>query len=164
MLISMQGVAPFRGFVQERVALARKAIEKNGPDALKDWGQMKLFYGCRDENEDYLYRDEWPLYQADLKGKFDLHVAFSRSGPRKPDGSKIYVQDLIWDERAHIGDAILNQKAYIYICGDAKNMAKSVEDCLARIIAEAKGANEEEGHKEIKTLKERSRLMLDVWS
>ena len=125
---------------------------------------MSLFYGCRSETEDYLYKDEWPLYQADLKGKFNLHVAVSRTGPRKPDGSKIYVQDLLWNERSHIGDAILNQKAYIYICGDAKSMAKSVEDTLARIIGEAKGGSVEDGAKEVKTLKERSRLMLDVWS
>lgn len=158
------GVAPFRGFVQERVALARKAIEKNGPDALKDWGQMSLFYGCRSDTEDYLYKDEWPMYQADLKGKLSMHVAFSRSGPRKPDGSKIYVQDLVWDDREHIADAVLNQKAYIYICGDAKSMSKGVEEALAKILGEAKGAGIDEGHKEVKTLKERSRLMLDVWS
>ncbi|KAG9035881.1 NADPH-cytochrome P450 reductase [Tulasnella sp. JGI-2019a] len=158
------GVAPFRGFVQERVALARKAIEKNGPDALKDWGQMSLFYGCRDENEDYLYKEEWSNYQADLKGKFTMHTAFSRSGPRKPDGSKIYVQDLVWNDREHIADAILNQKGYVYICGDAKSMSKAVEEALAKILGEAKGAGLEEGTKEVKTLKERSRLMLDVWS
>ncbi|KAG8936305.1 NADPH-cytochrome P450 reductase [Tulasnella sp. 418] len=159
------GVAPFRGFIQERVALARKALEKNGPDALKEWGQITLFYGCRDEHDDYLYKDEWPQYQEELKGKFDLKIAFSRSGPRKPDGSKIYVQDLIWEDRKRIADAVLNQKAYIYICGDAKNMAKSVEDTIARILSDAKGsADMEDGHKEVKTLKERSRLMLDVWS
>ncbi|KAG8986550.1 NADPH-cytochrome P450 reductase [Tulasnella sp. 427] len=158
------GVAPFRGFVQERVALARKAIEKNGPDALKDWGQMYLYYGCRGENEDFLYKDEWPSYAADLKTKFTMRTAFSRSGPRKPDGSKIYVQDLFWDDRQQVADAVLNQKAYIYICGDAKNMSKQVEDTLAKILADAKGVSAEEGHKEVKTLKERSRLMLDVWS
>lgn len=125
---------------------------------------MSLFYGCRGENEDYLYKEEWPLYSADLKGKFTMHTAFSRSGPRKPDGSKIYVQDLIWDDREHIADAVLNQKAYIYICGDAKSMSKGVEEALAKILGEAKGAGVEEGHKEVKTLKERSRLMLDVWS
>ncbi|KAJ7242822.1 cytochrome P450 oxidoreductase [Mycena haematopus] len=149
------GVAPFRGFVQERVALARRSIEKNGPDALADWGQISLFYGCRKSNEDFLYKDEWPQYSEELKGKFSMHCAFSREPPYKPDGSKIY----------HIADAIINGKGYIYICGDAKSMSKAVEEALARILGEAKGGSGEvEGAAEVKLLKERSRLMLDVWS
>ncbi|KAF8195502.1 cytochrome P450 oxidoreductase [Pholiota molesta] len=158
------GVAPFRGFVQERVALARRSIEKNGPDALADWGRISLFYGCRREDEDFLYKEEWPQYEAELKGKFKLHCAFSRQN-YKPDGSKIYVQDLIWDDREHIADAILNGKGYVYICGEAKSMSKQVEEVLAKILGEAKGGSAEvEGAAEIKLLKERSRLMLDVWS
>ena len=83
----------------------------------------------------------------------------------KPDGSKIYVQDLIWESRAELADAILNGKGYVYICGDAKGMAKCVEDTLQRILGEAKGGSAEvEGAAEMKLLKERSRLMLDVWS
>ncbi|KAG0700433.1 hypothetical protein DFH29DRAFT_931907 [Suillus ampliporus] len=158
------GVAPFRGFVQERVALARRTIEKNGPDALADWGQVSLFYGCRKSTEDFLYRDEWPQYTAELKGKFMMHCAFSREPPYKPDGSKIYVQDLIWDDRKNIADAILTGKGYVYICGDAKAMSKAVEEVLARILGEAKGGSEADGAAEIKLMKERSRLMLDVWS
>lgn len=158
------GVAPFRGFVQERIALARRSIEKNGPDALADWGRISLFYGCRKSTEDFLYKDEWPQYTEELKGKFVLHCAFSRE-KFKPDGSKIYVQDLIWEDREHIADAILNGKGYVYICGEAKNMAKQVEEVLARILGEAKGGSGEvEGVAELKLLKERSRLMLDVWS
>lgn len=158
------GVAPFRGFVQERVALARRSIEKNGPDALADWGTISLFYGCRKSTEDFLYKDEWPEYIKELQGKFVMHNAFSRE-KYKPDGSKIYVQDLIWDDREHIADAILNGKGYVYICGEAKNMAKQVEDTLARILGEAKGGSAAvEGAAELKLLKERSRLMLDVWS
>ncbi|KAF8685472.1 NADPH--cytochrome P450 reductase [Rhizoctonia solani] len=154
------GVAPFRGFVQERVALARKAIEKNGEDALADWGQISLYYGCRDENEDFLYKDEWPEYQSELKGKFTMRNAFSRSGARKPDGSKIYVQDLLWEDRAAVSEAINEKRGYVYICGDAKNMSKAVEDILIKIFNEA-GKN---GTEELKTMKERSRLLLDVWS
>jgi len=157
------GVAPFRGFVQERVALARRSIEKNGPDALAEWGTISLFYGCRKSTEDFLYKEEWPKYEEELVGKFKMHCAFSREN-YKPDGSKIYVQDLIWDDRKHIADAILNGKGYVYICGEAKNMSKQVEEVLAKILGEAKGGSSEEGMVEIKILKERSRLMLDVWS
>ncbi|KAJ2913683.1 hypothetical protein MD484_g6729, partial [Candolleomyces efflorescens] len=158
------GVAPFRGFIQERIALARRAIEKNGPDALNDWGRISLFYGCRRSDEDFLYSDEWEQYKEELKGKFHLHTAFSRE-KFKADGSKIYVQDLIWEDREHIAQAILEGKGYVYICGEAKNMAKQVEEVLAKILGEAKGGSAEvEGAAEVKLLKERSRLMLDVWS
>ncbi|KAG6831958.1 hypothetical protein H0H92_006559 [Tricholoma furcatifolium] len=158
------GVAPFRGFVQERVALARRSIEKNGPDALADWGSITLFYGCRRSDEDFLYADEWPKYSEELKGKFTMHCAFSRQN-YKPDGGKIYVQDLLWDDRANVAEAILQGKGYVYICGEAKNMSKQVEDVLARILGEAKGGSAAvEGVAEVKLLKERSRLLLDVWS
>ena len=46
------GVAPFRGFVQERAEQARKG-ENVGPTV--------LFYGCRRRDEDWLYRDEWDV-------------------------------------------------------------------------------------------------------
>jgi NADPH-ferrihemoprotein reductase len=159
------GVAPFRGFIQERVALARRTIEKNGPEGLADWGRLTLFYGCRKSTEDFLYKDEWPKYIDELKGKFVMHNAFSREAKRKPDGSKIYVQDLLWDDRESVADAIINGKGYVYVCGDAKSMAKAVEETLAKILGEAKGGSaENEGAAEVKLLKERSRLMLDVWS
>ncbi|WVW78683.1 hypothetical protein I302_100643 [Kwoniella bestiolae CBS 10118] len=158
------GVAPFRGFVQERIALARKAIEKNGPDALKDWAPMYLFYGCRKSNEDFLYKDEWPEYERELKGVFRMKVAFSRE-MRKPDGSKVYVQDLIHDLRSELAPLIVDKRAYIYICGDAKSMSKAVEERLTQMLGEAKGGSAEvEGVKELKMLKERNRLMTDVWS
>lgn len=151
--------------MQERVALARRTIEKNGPDALNDWGTISLFYGCRKSTEDFLYSEEWPKYTEDLKGKFKLQCTFSREPPYKPDGSKIYVQDLMWEDRKNIADAILVGKGYIYICGDAKSMSKAVEEVLMRILGEAKGGSAEvEGAAEIKLLKERSRMLLDVWS
>jgi NADPH-ferrihemoprotein reductase len=74
--------------VQERVALARKAIAKSGPDALKDWAPMYLFYGCRKAGEDFLYREEWPKYEEELGGKFKMIVAFSRE-MIKADGSEL---------------------------------------------------------------------------
>lgn len=151
--------------MQERVALARRTVEKNGAEALADWGRIWLFYGCRKSTEDFLYKEEWPEYEKELGGKFTMQCAFSREPPYKPDGGKIYVQDLVWEQREALADAILKGKGYIYICGDAKGMAKSVEEVLQRILGEAKGGSAEvEGVAELKLLKERSRLMLDVWS
>lgn len=94
-----------------------------------------------------------------------MHVAISREGPRKPDGSKIYVQDLIWEDREAVVDALLNKRGYIYICGDAKNMSKAVEAVLMKILGEAAGGSAAvEGLKELNGLKEKSRYLTDVWS
>jgi NADPH-ferrihemoprotein reductase len=67
------------------------------------------------------------------------------------------VQDLIWDNRKDLAPLILEKRAYIYICGDAKSMSKSVEDKLTRLLAEARGGTPEvEGAKELKLLKDRN--------
>jgi len=150
-----KGVAPFRGFIQERVALARKAKEKNGPDALKDWAPMYLFYGCRRSNEDFLYKNEWPAYEAELDGKFIMRTAFSRE-MTKPDGGKVYVQDQLWDEKDKIAPLILDKRAYVYICGDAHSMSKAVEAALSKMLGESKGGDVDAGAKELKLLKDRN--------
>ncbi|CAD6885838.1 unnamed protein product [Tilletia controversa] len=156
------GVAPFRSFVQERVAAAEKAREKNGENALAEWGDIHLFYGCRHSAEDFLYRDEWPEYEAKLGGKLKMSVSLSRE-KFKADGGKLYVQDLIYERRAELVKDILERRAYIFICGEAKGMSHDVENVLVKILGEAKGS-EAAGRQEIKMLKERSRMLLDVWS
>lgn len=88
------------------------------------------------------------------------------------------MQDLLWDNRVALAPLILEKRAYLYICGDAKNMSRAVEDRLMHLLAEAKGGKPEvEGAKELKLLKDRNvsilnptgyiddqRLMTDVWS
>jgi NADPH-ferrihemoprotein reductase len=46
------GVAPFRAFVQERAHQSRQG---------KNIGKTVLFFGCRREDEDFLYKDEWSV-------------------------------------------------------------------------------------------------------
>ncbi|MBW0494938.1 hypothetical protein O181_034653 [Austropuccinia psidii MF-1] len=160
------GVAPFRSFVQERVALARKAkvkaVEARGPgadaEALKDWASMLLFYGCRKENEDFLYKNEWPEYTQELNEKFEMFTAISR----RPElgGQKEYVQDFMKVQKDRLKQMIIDQKGHIYICGDGKNMLRGVEETLKEIF-EGFGLD---GTAELKFLKERNRLFLDVWS
>ena len=145
--------------------MARRTIEKNGVEGLADWGMIRLYFGCRRSDQDFLYKEEWPEYTKELHGKFTMRCAFSREPPYKPDGSKIYVQDLLWEDHEQVADAILNGKGYVYVCGDAKSMSKAVEETLCKILGEAKGGSAEvEGAAELKLLKERSRMLLDVWS
>jgi cytochrome P450/NADPH-cytochrome P450 reductase len=109
------GVAPMRGFIQDRAADGRS--------------ENVLFFGCRDES-DYLYRDELEAWEKE--GCLKLFVAFSR----KHGTPKTYVQDLI-SQKADLVAEYVRRGAYIYICGDASKMAPDVKATVARVLTEA---------------------------
>ncbi|KGQ96586.1 NADPH-cytochrome P450 reductase [Candida albicans GC75] len=115
------GVAPLRGFVRERVQQV-----KNGVNV----GKTILFYGCRNEHDDFLYKQEWSEYASVLGDKFEMFNAFSRQDPSK----KVYVQDKIV-ENYKIVNELLNNGATIYVCGDASRMARDVQAAIAKIVA-----------------------------
>lgn len=132
------GLAPYRGFLQERAAEKKR-------------GKAMLFFGCRHPEHDYLYQDELEKFVQD--GVCQLVTAFSRHEKDK----KVYVQDRL---REH-GDEIwtlLEQGAVVYVCGDAAGMAAGVRQALAD-VAKAKGAP---GY--LDQLTAEGRLRLDVWA
>ncbi|EOD44928.1 putative nadph-cytochrome p450 reductase protein [Neofusicoccum parvum UCRNP2] len=143
------GVAPFRGFVQERAAQAA---------AGENVGKTLLFFGCRRSDEDFLYQEEWEQYKKDLGDKFEMHTAFSREGP-----SKVYVQHKI-QENAELVDQLLQQKAYFYVCGDAANMARAVNELLGQIISKQRGLPESKGEEIVKSMRASNQYQEDVWS
>lgn len=100
------GVAPFRAFLRERMLMAMSG---------KSVGPAWLFYGCRNEQSDYLYKDEFAdlMIKASSQGvDLKIHTAFSRDGPKKQ-----YVQHLLIDKGKQIWDLISTQGGYFYVCG-----------------------------------------------
>jgi NADPH-ferrihemoprotein reductase len=149
------GVAPFRGFVQERAAQAKAGEEV---------GRTLLFFGCRKQKEDFLYSDEWNVripqpaflqscsqsqqtYKEALGDKFSLITAFSREGAKK-----VYVQHRLQEHAKEVNELLL-QKAYFYVCGDAANMAREVNTVLAKIMAEQRGIPEAKAEEIVKSMR-----------
>lgn len=132
------GVAPFRGFIQERAAQAK---------AGEDVGKTILFFGCRKSTEDFLYSDEWDQYQEALGDKLSIITAFSREGP-----SKIYVQHRLQEHAKEVNELLL-QKAYFYVCGDAANMAREVNTVLGKIMAKQRGIPESKAEDIVKNMR-----------
>lgn len=136
------GIAPFRGFLEEREA--RKASGKN-------W----LFFGDRNKENDFIYREQ--LEELQSKGMLKLELAFSRD-----QDEKIYVQTRIKEKGAEFFQW-LEEGAYFYICGDAFRMAKDVDKAILEVIMEH-GKTDQSGAKAyIAKLKKAKRYVRDVY-
>jgi NADPH-ferrihemoprotein reductase len=142
------GVAPFRGFVRDRVAQAQQG---------KSFAKMVLLYGCRRSDEDFLYKEEWVEYAKTLGENFEMHSSFSREGK-----DKAYVQHKLYELKDEIME-LIDSGAFIYVCGDAARMARDVNDTLCKIISEKKGFTLEKAHEILKNFRTLNKYQEDVW-
>jgi cytochrome P450 / NADPH-cytochrome P450 reductase len=141
------GLAPFRGFLQERAARKAKGATL---------GPAMLFFGCRHPDQDYLYADELKAFAAD--GITELHTAFSRA-----EGPKTYVQNLVAARRDRVW-SLIESGAIVYVCGDGGKMEPDVKAALVAIYRERKAADAEAAQRWIDDLGTRNRYVLDVWA
>ncbi|KAF7665570.1 hypothetical protein LDENG_00138290 [Lucifuga dentata] len=143
------GIAPFMGFIQERGWLKEQG---------KEVGATVLYFGCRHKNDDYLYQEE--LEEAEKNEVLTkLNVAFSRDQEHK-----VYVQHLLKNNKEEVWKLIHTENAHIYICGDARNMAKDVQTAFYEIAEELGGMTRTQATDYIKKLMTKGRYSQDVWS
>jgi NADPH-ferrihemoprotein reductase len=140
------GFAPFRGFIQERLATKAKS-------------DAALYFGCRNRAHDFIYEEE--MNAAAASGALTrLKVAFSREAAKKD-----YVQHHIAadskDVYAMLSDT--TNPGYLYICGDGKHMAKDVNRVLHAIVEEEGTCSPAEAEKIVHEWAEQGRYLKDVW-
>lgn len=141
------GVAPFRGFIQERTVQRQEG---------KDIGPAMLFFGCRHPEQDFLYKEE--LQAAASKDIVELHTAFSREGKER-----VYVQDLVRKNATKVWE-LIEQGAIIYVCGDGASMEPDVKSAITRIYAEENDISQEHANQWMSEFAKEGRYVLDVWA
>jgi cytochrome P450 / NADPH-cytochrome P450 reductase len=141
------GLAPFRGFLQERSAQKAKG---------QTLGRALLFFGCRRPDQDFIYADELKAFAAE--GVVELHVAFSRA-----NDARAYVQDLI-ETHAQTVFTLIDRGAIIFVCGDGSRMEPSVKRALVNIQRRRSGMDEAAAENWIEELGRQNRYVLDVWA
>jgi sulfite reductase (NADPH) flavoprotein alpha-component len=137
------GIAPFRAFLYER--MASKAPGRN-------W----LFFGHQRSNYDFFYEDELAGMKA-AGALTRLSLAWSRDG-----AEKFYVQDRMREVGRELW-AWLSDGAHVYVCGDAKRMAKDVEGALVEIVAAHGARSTDQAIAFIAELKKSGRYQQDVY-
>jgi sulfite reductase (NADPH) flavoprotein alpha-component len=137
------GIAPFRAFLQERLAIGAPG---------KNW----LFFGEQREKCDFFYEDEFVAAQkCGALTRFD--TAFSRD-----QAHKIYVQHRMLEHGKEIF-AWLEEGAHFFVCGDAARMAKDVDSALLQIVEKEGGKTPEQAAEYVENLRQQKRYKRDVY-
>jgi sulfite reductase (NADPH) flavoprotein alpha-component len=137
------GVAPFRAFLHERMATKAKG---------RNW----LFFGHQHSAYDFFYEHEFAGMKA--KGVLTrLSLAWSRDG-----NEKFYVQDRMREVGRDVW-SWLTAGAHVYVCGDAKRMAKDVEVALVDIVAQHGARSVDQAIAFVADLKKQGRYQQDVY-
>ncbi|XP_022756083.1 NADPH-dependent diflavin oxidoreductase 1 isoform X2 [Durio zibethinus] len=147
------GCAPFRGFVEER------AIQSlSGPIA-----PIILFFGCQNEENDFLYRDFWLFHSqndgvlSEAKGG-GFYAAFSRDQPQK-----VYVQHKMQEQSQRIWN-LLCEGAAIYVAGSSTKMPSDVMLAFEEIISKESGAPRESAARWLRSLEKAGKYHVEAWS
>ncbi len=151
MVCAGTGIAPFRGFLQDRAARIAEA-------AGQPFGPALLFFGCTHPDVDFLYKEE--LTQWEAEGILRVHPAFSNAST----GDVKYVQDRLWQDRAEVVE-LVKQGATFFVCGDGRRMAPGVYATCVRIYQEATHATQEQAEQWISTMERlHGRYVADVFA
>ena len=137
------GVAPFRGFLQERSCVGAS-------------GDNWLFFGGRERARDFLYQQEFQAMQrSGLLTRLD--VAFSRD-----QDEKIYVQHRMQENAVELF-SWLQRGACVFVCGDAAHMAGDVEQAWLEIIRQQGEMDVQQATEYLENLKREKRYLTDVY-
>jgi methionine synthase reductase len=159
------GIAPFISFLRAQHHNLKKENDVN----------LWLFYGCRDPTKDFLYKKE--LCSKHSANLCRLSLSFSRieslENLNEADRTLIekyyspntkYVQNSMLKNATEIADLIYKQEAFVYVCGDAANMAKDVFNCFAQCLSDTFGLSADESNKYLLDLIKNKRYKQDIWA
>ncbi|XP_035207564.1 methionine synthase reductase-like, partial [Stegodyphus dumicola] len=148
------GIAPFIAFLKHRENL----MKTQNSDS--NFGKTWLFYGCRYKDRDLLYKEELERFQS-CGALTHLKVSFSRE--TSSNSVTKYVHQNI---RQHAEGIVAAVKAEgkIFVCGDAKHMARDVQQAFIEVFQSNLGLSSEAAKSFVEELQNDYRYVTDIWA
>lgn len=146
------GVAPFRGFLGDRLAAKRDGTP---------YSPALCFFGVRDPQVDYIFREQFEA--AEELGIVRMRPAFSRA----PQGGVRYVQDRIAADAEEVWNLLNDptKDTHVYVCGDGAKMAPAVRQAFVDIYRAHTGDDDETQARDwLSGLVESDHYVEDVWA
>ena len=145
------GVAPFRGFLGDRLAAKRHGTP---------YAPALCFFGIRNPDVDYIFREQFEA--AEAVGIVRMRPAFSRA----PQDGVRYVQDRIAADADEVWELLGDptKQTHVYVCGDGAKMAPSVRQAFIDIYRARTGSDESQARDWLIGLVESDRYVEDVWA
>ena len=151
------GVAPMRSLVHERRAwAARIAASSGGTCAQNPVGDSVLFFGCRNSEADFFFRNEWKNLEQEMP--LQVFTAFSRD-----QENKVYVQDLIKKHGKLVFKLLHEENGIVYVCGSSGKMPQAVREALVTAFQQAGGMEMGAAEAYLARMEKESRYKQETW-
>jgi len=142
------GIAPFRGFVQERSVLKQKR---------QIIGETILFFGCDHPNVDALYTDEFDQWEQENV------VKVFRAYSAVADNDLKFVQHKLWAERKKVYE-LVQKGAKVFVCGEGEYMVPAVQKTFINIYKDQANVSEDKAEMWFDNMKKESeRYVVDAF-
>ncbi|KAJ4355758.1 NAPDH-dependent diflavin reductase [Didymosphaeria variabile] len=148
------GVAPMRALTYQR-KIWREEAQESTPEN----GEPKdmLFFGCRNAESDYYFKDEWAQLQKEGV-PLDVFAAFSRD-----QRQKVYVQDLVRQQSARIYQALAKSDGIVYICGSSGRMPQAIREALIEAFQSHGSMEREDAEAYLVKMEKSGRYKQETW-
>ncbi|KAJ9639371.1 NAPDH-dependent diflavin reductase [Coniosporium tulheliwenetii] len=152
------GVAPMRSLIYERMAWREEDGGREGRDGggEGEGGRDVLFFGCRNEEADFFFRDEWERLREEAG--LDVFAAFSRD-----QRQKVYVQDLVRQQSRRVYHALATRNGLVYICGSSGKMPQAVREALIEVFQKEGALNREDAERYLLGMEKAGRYKQETW-
>ncbi|CAM9816058.1 unnamed protein product [Discosporangium mesarthrocarpum] len=152
MIAAGSGIAPFRGFVQERDLLRRSGVRV---------GHTRLYFGSCSPDTNDLYKLFFETVAA--LGSLDLRKTYDNW----PEGApREYPQDRVRKDSDTILGMMRSEGAHLYVCGHGKlgtGVREALLDSLGREVSGVSPGNEGEQRKHMMASKVAAEEVLEQW-